>query len=246
MISFKDFTDFCVSQTEFIADELRECKDNPTFTLKSDETVVTKVDLSVEDCLRQSISENFPEHCIKGEERQTVNETSNLQWIIDPIDGTYSFTKGVPLFGTLIGLLEKNKPKYGFLRMPLIQNSWMSGDGFKALKDGKMLSVNAHSSWKNSLILTTDQQTLENSTLFTHWEKALDCGATARTWGDCFGYYLLCLGKAEMMVDVGLKSFDILPLIPILLGSGVDVIPIECNDYQNIIASKPGVWSQIK
>ena len=47
---------------------------------------------------------------------------------------------------------------------------------FQSLKDGKMLSVNAHSSWKNSLILTTDQQTLENSTLFTHW-KALDCGA---------------------------------------------------------------------
>ena len=98
MISFKDFTDFCVSQTEFIADELGNVK-IPTFTLKSDETVVTKVDLSVKDCLRQSISENFPEHCIK-EERQTVNETSNLQWIIDPIDGTYSFTKGVPLFGT--------------------------------------------------------------------------------------------------------------------------------------------------
>ena len=235
-----------MSQTEFIADELRELKDDLTFSLKSDATVVTKFDLCFEDCLRQAISVNFPGHCIKGEERQTVNETSNLQWIIDPIDGTYSFTKGVPLFGTLIGLLENNKPKYGFLRMPLIQNSWMSGDGFKALKDGRALSVNAHSSWKNSLILTTDQQTLENSTIFPHWKKALNYGATARTWGDCYGYYLLCLGKAEMMVDVGLKPYDILPLIPILLGSGVDVIPIECNEYQNIIASKPGVWSQIK
>ena len=153
-----------------------------------------------------------------GEERESHKPNASIKWIIDPIDGTFGYTKSVPLFGTLIGLLENDKPKYGYLRLPLIRDTWMCGDGSVALHEGKPIVQTPHLSWNKSLILTTDQQTIEKSPINSFWQSAIKKGASARTWGDCFGYYLLCIGKAELMADTGLKTFDILPLIPILRG----------------------------
>lgn len=213
---------------------------------KSDGTEVTETDLYIEDRIRNIIKEKFPDHGILGEEREVHNDEAKIKWIIDPIDGTFGYTNSVPLFGTLIGLLENEEPIYGFMRLPLIGDTWISGDGSVALQNGKPIAPRPHQSWRKSLILTTDQQTIEKSPINSYWQSALNCGASARTWGDCFGYYLLCIGKAELMADTSLKTFDILPLIPILLGSGLEVHKIDCPNYENILACKSGVFEQLK
>ncbi|MEL0098529.1 MAG: inositol monophosphatase family protein [Opitutae bacterium] len=246
MLSFEEFTEFCVKFTGFIAGKLSEPSEDFPHSHKSDGTEVTPFDFLIEDELRNSITSLFPEHGILGEEREPWNPEAVFKWILDPIDGTFGFTKGVPLFGTLIGFLEKNEPKYGFLRMPMIANSWISGNGTLALMDGKPIVTKPHFSWKRSLVLTTDQQTIENSPIAKFWEKAIASGGTARTWGDCFGYYMLCVGKAELMADTGLKPYDIMPLIPILRGAGLEVHQVGCSDYTNVLACKPGVFEQLK
>ena len=246
MLSFEEFTKFCVNITEFIAGKLSEQSEDLTICYKNDGTEVTPLDFLIEDELRNCIASTFPEHGILGEERSPHNPEAKFKWILDPIDGTLGFTKGVPLYGTLIGLTEQNEPKYGFLRLPMITNCWISGNGSVSLLNGKPLEVKQHLSWQKSLVLTTDQQTIEASEIGKFWEKAISLGATARTWGDCFGYYMLCRGEAELMADTGLKPYDIIPLVPILLGAGIELHQFGNSDYSNILACKPGVIEQLQ
>ena len=75
----------------------------------------------------------------------------------------------------------------------------------------------------------------------------LDKGATCRTWGDCYGYYLLCIGIADVMVDIDMKSHDIVPLIPILKGAGIELIELSRNDNLiSVIAFKSEITEEIK
>ena len=246
MLSFEKFTDFCVSSTEFIAEILCDRPDQALSTYKVDGSEVTPFDLLIEDKIRSRIIQEFSDHGIQGEEREPYNPYSKFKWIIDPIDGTFGFCRGTTQYGTLIGFCENDMPKYGFLRMPELTNSWIAGNGYLSLHNGNPLKTHSHVTWLNSLILTTDQQTIISSPIEKIWKNALDKGPTVRTWGDCLGYYLLCLGKAELMTDTNLKPHDILPLIPILHGCGLEVHQIGCTDYSNVVACKKGLYEQIK
>ena len=218
-----------------------------SWTFKQDGTRVTEIDFLIEDKLREQIISTYPNHGILGEERKSINPDADFVWVLDPIDGTYGFSKGVPLFGSLIGLNYMGKPVYGFLRLPMINDTWISGDSKQTYINGKVLKTKAFSGMNDSLILTTDQQTLTNSPIYKHWQKAINLGATARTWGDCYGYYLLCLGEADLMVDTGLKPYDILPLIPILRGAGMRIEQLgDKEDYSEIMAGKKEIFDAIK
>lgn len=217
-----------------------------SWTFKQDGTRVTEVDFIIEDKLREQIINTYPTHGILGEERKSINPDADFVWVLDPIDGTYGFSKGVPLFGSLLGLNYMGKPMYGFLRLPMINDTWISGDCKQTYINGKVLKTKAFSGMNDSLILTTDQQTLTNSPIYKHWQKAINLGATARTWGDCYGYYLLCLGEADLMVDTGLKPYDILPLIPILRGAGMRIEQLgDKEDYSEIMTGKKEIFDAI-
>ena len=242
MLTFEDFNAFCIKNTNFLVDKIH------TNTLgvldshyKSDGTIVTDVDLQIEDKLRESITNAFPEHAICGEERDPITSLSSYQWMIDPIDGTFGFSRGVPLFGTLIGFLEEGIPRYGFLRLPMVHDNYLSGDNQTALLNGIPLAKSSFYGWDNALILTTDLNTIQSSPINETWQRALNLGCTARTWGDCFGYYLVCTGQADMMADTNLKPHDILPLLPILKGAGLSIHQYECEDYSNITVCNPEV-----
>ena len=239
MLTFEDFNSFCVKSTNFLVDEVcYSQRDGLKSHYKGDGTIVTDADFLIEDKLRESISSSFPDHAIYGEERESINESSPYRWLIDPVDGTFGFSRGVPLFGTLIGFLENNVPRYGFLRLPMVHDNYLSGDNKTALLNGAPLENANFSGWDNSLILTTDTITIESSPIKEVWHKALNFGSTARTWGDCFGYYLVCTGQADLMADTNLKPHDILPLLPILKGAGLIIQQFECDDYSNIVACK--------
>ena len=158
-----------------------------SWSFKKDGTRVTEVDFLIEDKLREQITSTYPDHGILGEEREPINPNADFVWVLDPIDGTFGFSKGVPLFGNLIGLTYKGRPLYGFLRLPMINDTWISGDCKQSIINGKSLNPKAFSGMKDSLILTTDQQTLINSPFNKCWQKAITLGAIARTWGDSYG-----------------------------------------------------------
>jgi histidinol phosphatase-like enzyme (inositol monophosphatase family) len=241
---FYEFTDF-VSTTTTITSKLIQDSfdsDNLNVSKKADGSLLTVSDLSVEKIIRNKIKKTFPDHGCIGEELQDVRIDSEYCWIIDPIDGTFNFVKGVPFFGTLIGLLENKIPMYGSLRLPMTENLLLTGDNRNAYINGTSLKTTKFEGWSKSLILTTDINRLKLSAFKKQFEKLETLNTTFRTWGDCFGYYLLCIGKADVMIDIDLKPFDILPLIPILKGAGVEIIDLSPDkNYSSIVACKPEI-----
>ena len=236
-LSFTDFEQFCIRINENLKLFLSKDPSLLDYEPKDDGSPVSSADYIIEDMLRKEISQCFPDHGIIGEERADLQCNSPFKWIIDPIDGTFSYLHGVPLFGCLIGFSIKEEVKYGFMRLPDVSNDYLSGDGTQARLNGKQVRAKQNADFKSSLILTTDMQTLEKSEYCKLWNYCLEKGAKSRTWGDCFGYYLLCTGRADMMVDVGLKQHDILPLYPILGGSGVTWESRTENNFIDIVAT---------
>ena len=227
-LSFEEFERFCIDLTSRIKSFLKPFPSLQKFSIKEDGTAVTEEDVNIEKFYRSEIHKIFPEHAISGEEFDDFNTNSDYEWIVDPIDGTFSYIKGVPLFGSLIGLKYQDKVKYGFMYMPYYNNSYLSGDGKSCLLNGKTVFPKTSFYWDDSLILTTDTERLYSSSQKSLWKYCLTKGSVSRTWGDCFGYYLLCTGKADMMIDIELKDVDILPLYPILEAAGLS-LEVENN-----------------
>jgi myo-inositol-1(or 4)-monophosphatase len=247
--TFDEFTEFVRSVTTITSKLIQDSfnSDNLYVSKKPDGSLLTNSDTSVEKIIRERIKITFPEHGCIGEEMQNINVNQKYLWIVDPIDGTFNFVKSVPFFGTLIGLLNNEIPTYGSLRLPMIENRLLTGDNKNAFINDVAFKTTKFQGWNNSLILTTDYIRLEQSKFKKQFEKLETLNTIIRTWGDCFGYYLLCIGKADVMIDIDLKPFDILPLIPILTGAGVEIIDLsEDKNYSSIIACKPEVKSEME
>ena len=242
--SFNDFVSLCRESTKHLPDLFQ--KASTTAFRKDDGTLVTSLDFDIESYIRSSIRSAYPKHSIQGEELGTHLEDSCYTWIIDPIDGTFSFCSGSPLFGTLIGLSENGIPRYGFMRLPLLGDIILYGDNENSIANAEPLKVKEFNGWSEALVLTTDIETICGSPVTTHWRQAIKLGATARTWGDCYGYYMVCSGRADMMADTGLKSMDILPVLPILKGAGAVIQTYGLNDYSNVMACSPSFMAELK
>jgi len=245
---FYEFTDFVSTTTTITSKIIQDAfhSDKLNVSKKADGSLLTASDITVEKIIRNNIKNKFPNHGCIGEELQDIRIDLEYCWIIDPIDGTFNFVKGVPFFGTLIGLLENKFPMFGSLRLPLIENFLLTGDNQKAYLNGTALKTTKFDGWSKSLILTTDINRLKQSAFKKQFEKLESLNTTLRTWGDCFGYYLLCIGKADVMIDIDLKPFDILPLIPILKGAGLEIIDLSSDkNYSSIVACKPEVKNEL-
>jgi myo-inositol-1(or 4)-monophosphatase len=211
---------------------------------KSDGTIVTDADLRIERLLRSRIDEKFPLHSIVGEEYPDKKKSSPYTWIIDPIDGTTSYYFGVPFYGTLIGLLKNGKPQFGSMRLPMF-DKMLAGDGSQCLINGNKTQVKKFNGFENSLVLTSDEIRMSDSAYNKSWNDLRETDATFRTWGDCYGYYLVCTGKADAMIDLDLKPCDILPIIPIAEGAGAKVIDFGAIPYCDISICIPELAEKV-
>ena len=243
-ISFPVFTEFVEKITTETSLSINKCFDTNIVNKrkKCDGTIVTDVDLNTEHFIREQIELSYPSHGIVGEELANKEKSAESIWIIDPIDGTFSFARGIPLFGTLIGYLYNDYPAYGCMRFPKLGNDLLVGDNDSCLLNGIKTECSPFVSWDESLILTTDEKSISQSSIASNWQRLKKREAQFRTWGDCYGYYLLCTGKADAMLDIDLKPFDILPLIPILKGAGLSIVDFsKKKDFTSIVACKPEI-----
>jgi len=242
--AFEDFVSLCKESTNHL--RLNLCNASIKTSFKDDGSIVTNHDIEIEKTIRDVIKNAFPDHSIIGEELEPHQENESVSWIIDPIDGTLSFCNGSPLFGTLIGLLENGEPRYGFMRLPMVNDTVVFSDGNLTMVNEKPSSYKVFNGWDNSLVLTTDINTILQSPASSFWNIAIENGATARTWGDCFGYFMFCSGRADMMTDTNLKKVDILPVIPILKGVGASIITFGTNNYQHLMALTPEGYGELR
>jgi histidinol phosphatase-like enzyme (inositol monophosphatase family) len=186
---------------------------------KSDATPVTVADQATEEFIRAALIRTFPHHGILGEEFPTRVANSPYQWIIDPIDGTRAFISGMPLYGMLAGLLKDGTPRLGVVRMPEL-NEVYAGDGTVATLNGSQpLKVSATTDLDQAMLYINEADKIMRAEpdVFAR----LNNGARDRRYSyDCYPYALVAAGHVDACVDYDLKSYDILPLVPIITGAG--------------------------
>jgi myo-inositol-1(or 4)-monophosphatase len=208
---------------------------------KSDSSPVTEADRAAEIALRQLINQRFPDHGIVAEELGPERPDAEWVWVLDPIDGTKAFVHGVPLFGTLIGLLHHGQPVLGAIHQPIL-NLLCVGDGETCHLNGEPVSVRQTRSLVEATLLTTCVLDAARRHDPAAWQRLLGAAKLVRTWGDCFGYLLVATGQADVMCDAVMNAWDVLPLVPIIRGAGGVITDWQggpVGDQKSCIAANP-------
>ena len=187
---------------------------------KGDGTPVTAADIAAETYLREEILRRYPEHGILGEEFGETNPEASVRWILDPIDGTRSFMRGIPLYGVLLGLEVDGAPSVGVAHFPALGETVAAATGLGCHWNGRRASVSSVSDLASAAVLTTDPAPLLDDPMGPGWEQLVRKASLARTWGDCYGHALVATGRAEVMVDSILSPWDAAPFVPILQEAG--------------------------
>lgn len=195
---------------------------NKTFNVerKSDDSPVTVADRETEKIMRQEISKRFPDHGIVGEEFEDHNADSEVQWILDPIDGTKSFIHGVPLYTTLIGVVVDKEPVVGIIYAPALDELCDAAKGKGARLNGVKCSVRSCEKLSRASFMSTDVYTSAKFNYGDAFDALIDKTRLHRTWGDAYGHMLVATGRADLMFDPILSIWDAAPLLTVLREAG--------------------------
>ena len=185
---------------------------------KADNSPVTIADRESEATIRAIIQQHFPTHSILGEEEGETLGEADFRWIIDPLDGTKSFVRGVPLYGTLVGLEIEGVAKVGAVYMPALNEMISAATGLGCHWNGRPARVSTTDKLENATLLTTSSETSRSRG--GAYDKLAGKMQLTRGWGDCYGYLLVATGRAEVMLDAGMNPWDCAPILPILEEAG--------------------------
>ena len=193
---------------------------NLTVDIKQDGSPVTVADRGAEERARAWIEKHFPYDGILGEEFGDVRPDARRRWILDPIDGTKSFVRQVPLWGTLVAVAEGENVLAGCAYFPAIGEIVAAALGEGCLWNGVRCHVSSKKSVAESTVLVTDDTFTERPDRAAAWRELASKSGVARTWGDCYGYLLLATGRAEVMLDDIVAPWDAAALYPIVTEAG--------------------------
>lgn len=214
---------------------------------KADLSPVTIADKLAEEKMRELITREFPTHGIIGEEFGSQNPDAEYIWVLDPIDGTKSFISGALSFGTLIALLRNGKPIFGVINHPIL-NEFLIGDNKNSFLNGSKVHIRKCSKLSDATLLTTDHLNIGKYKNQKRFNELTNKVKLYRNWGDCYGYYLLATGYADIMIDPIMSVWDSMALIPIINGAGGMITDYNGNDPElgnSIVASNKEIHSKI-
>lgn len=179
---------------------------------KADGSPVTLADRNAERVAREWIERRFPADGILGEEFGEVRANAPRRWLLDPVDGTRAFVRGVPLWGTLVAVVEGEHVLAGAAEYPAVGEKLSAARGEGCWWNGQRAHVSLVSDLSEALVLATDGGFKRTPERAAAWSALAARTADARTWGDCFGYLLVATGRAELMTDGTLSPWDIAAL----------------------------------
>jgi len=191
-----------------------------TVDVKHDGSPVTIADRGAEERARAWIEKRFPDDGILGEEFGDVRPTARRRWILDPIDGTKSFIRRVPLWGTLVAVTEGESVLAGCAYFPAVAETVAAAAGEGCFWNGTRCSVSSTATIAEATIVITDERFEERPERARAWRRLASQASVSRTWGDCYGYLLLATGRADVMVDDVVAPWDAAALYPIVTEAG--------------------------
>ena len=187
---------------------------------KGDGSPVTVADREAEELIRGRVEQRFPEHSILGEEYGESNAGAPIRWILDPIDATRSFMRGVPLYGVLIGIEIEAESVVGVAHFPPLQETIAAGTGLGCTWNGAPCRVSRVDAIESAVICTTDVERLLSRSEGPGWRRLQQRCSFSRTWGDCYGHALVATGRIEVQVDPVSAPWDAGPFLTIATEAG--------------------------
>ncbi|MFK8020679.1 MAG: histidinol-phosphatase [Pseudomonadales bacterium] len=191
---------------------------------------VTEADRAVEQCIRAALRKKFPAHNIVGEEFGAEDNGSEYCWVIDPIDGTRSFISGVPLWGVLLGLRYRGEAIFGVMHQPYLgetfiacssdteQQAWFTKGEYGLTHPLKVSNTQALS---EAVLVCTHPEIFDNyPNTYDQFLKVAAAARLMRYGGDCYCYAMLAMGQNDLVIETGLKEYDILALVPLVEAAG--------------------------
>jgi histidinol-phosphatase len=187
---------------------------------KGDGSPVTIADRAAEEAARAWISERFPQDAVLGEEFGATGDEGARRWILDPIDGTKTFVRGVPLWGTLVAVTRGEDVLAGAVYCPAVDEIVVAAVGEGCWWNGARARVSECREISRATVLVTADQFPDRPERAARWRSLASEAVVARTWGDCYGYLLVATGRAELMLDNLMSPWDAAALVPVVREAG--------------------------
>jgi myo-inositol-1(or 4)-monophosphatase len=188
---------------------------------KADDTPVTVADREAERLIRKRIAARYPKHAVLGEEYgEDEGADGDYRWIVDPIDGTKSFVRGVPLYGVLIGLEIEGVCEVGAAYFPAIDEMVCAATGEGCYRNGRRTRVSTTQSLAQGMVSFTGVASFEEHGRGGAWQRVLSAAGGTRGWSDAYGHALVATGRVEVMLDPIMNPWDCGPFPPILREAG--------------------------
>jgi histidinol-phosphatase len=187
---------------------------------KSDHSPVTLADREAERLLRSALLEKFPHDGFLGEESGEHLGTSGFRWIIDPIDGTRSFVRNIPIWATLVGLEYKNEPVAGVCVLPAMKQTFRALRGDGAFRDDRPIRVSDVGAMSEAMMFYSSISWFVKSGKRDEFLNLAVQTQRQRGFGDFYGHILVAQGSGEFMVEHGVHSWDVAALLPIVEEAG--------------------------
>ncbi|HEX7884368.1 MAG TPA: histidinol-phosphatase [Phenylobacterium sp.] len=184
---------------------------------------VTEADKGAERAIRALITERYPDHGVIGEEYGEDRPDAEFVWVLDPVDGTRAFIAGLPLWTTLIGLRFQGVPVLGSIGQSYLGELYIGHAGGSRLltRDGsRPLRVRPCPKLTDAIIATTDPEACFNGAELGAWTQVRAAARLARLGCDAYAYAMVAAGTMDMVIEAGLKSWDIEAAIPLIAGAG--------------------------
>ena len=196
---------------------------NFTVDLKANHTEVTEVDRGTETAIMELVRRHRPQHAWYGEEHGSGGDVdAEWTWVIDPIDGTSNFVRGVPIWATLIGLVHRELgPVLGFVSAPALHMRWWGTLGGEAMFNGHPIRVSTVNDISEASLSITENAPWREMGYGDAIKNLKRSVKRVRGYGDFWQHMLVAQGAVDLAVDaIGLEPYDIAALIPIVQAAG--------------------------
>lgn len=187
-----------------------------TTEFKEDESPVTVADREAEQRIRGRIESRYPAHGMLGEEFGESLSGTTHRWLIDPIDGTKAFVRGVPLYAVLLALEVEGRVLVGVVDFPALGDTVWAAEGLGCYWNGRRCFVRSTRSLADAVAAFTGASSFARHGREAAWRRLQKATSYQRGWSDAYGHALVATGRLELMLDPVMNAWDCGPL-PVLL-----------------------------